>query len=459
MADPIPTTAQRDIDSALRGHPYRAIIRLAWPATVAMLLHTLFSITDAIWVGRLGAAPIAAVISSSFIIWITLSLTEVLATGVVATVARAIGAGEFGKAASISEETFRFAVMYAVTIAGLGIAFRGALFDLMQLEPDVTAIGTRYMGIYFVGAIFVVFTEWAGAIFRASGNTRLPFLVHSVAVVLNVVLDPFLIFGWGPFPELGATGAAIATVIAYAVGSVMSFVFLLQDRLPFRFHMRLRGAMDWRRIWRIILIGVPISAAWIVFSTVYLFVNRITAQFGTEAVAALGIGNRIESINYLVSHGFGIAVATLVGQNLGAGNPQRAKELAYKAIGLVSTFTGFMTIVFLVFPEQLMRIFIDDPAVLEAGKNYVRILALSQIMMGWEIVFEGGFVGAGNTLPPMLVGIPGAILRIPLAWFLAIYLGLGVDGVWWTITASTVLKGVILFIWFSLGHWKRHHVP
>ncbi|MBD3299181.1 MAG: MATE family efflux transporter, partial [candidate division Zixibacteria bacterium] len=430
MTEPIQTPAQRDIDSALRGNPYKAIVRLAWPATVAMLLHTLFTITDAIWVGRLGAAPIAAVISSSFIVWILLSLTEVLATGVVATVSRSIGAGEFDKAASISEETFRFALLYAAFITILGLLFRGSLFDLQRLEPDVTAIGTTYMGIYFAGAVFVVFTEWAGAIFRAAGNTRIPFLVHSFSIVLNVVLDPFLIFGWGPFPAWGAAGAAVATVIAYAVGSGIAVVFLLHNRLPFPFRMRPFGIINWPRMWRIVMIGVPISAAWIVFSTVYLFINRITAQFGTEAVAALGIGNRIESINYLISYGFSIAVATLVGQNLGNNNPQRAKELAFKAVGMVSAFTGLMTVIFLAFPETLMRIFIDDPGVLAAGKNYVRILAISQIMMAWEVVFEGGFVGAGNTLPPMLVGTPGAIARIPVAWFLAVYLGLGVDGIW-----------------------------
>jgi putative MATE family efflux protein len=448
----------RDVESVLRGHPYRAIVRLAWPATVAMLLHTVFTITDAIWVGRLGATPLAALISSSFIVWILLSLTAVLETGVVAMVSRAVGAQDWPRATSVAEETFRFSLLYAVLVTVLGLLLRNPLFALMHLEPEVAQIGENYMGIYFAAALFVIFTEWMSALFRASGNTRLPLTVHSIAMALNVVLDPLLIFGVGPFPAWGTSGAAVATAISYVAATVMAFILLRGGRLPFSFSMRLWGPMDWRRIGRLVTIGTPISVSGIVFSVVYLFVNRITAEFGTPAVAALGVGNRIESINYLVSFGFSIAVATLVGQNLGARNPERAADLANKTIRLITAFTGFMTVIFLLFPGAIMRIFVDDPAVLEAGKNYVRILALSQIMMGWEIVYEGAFSGAGDTVPPMVIAIPGALLRIPLAWFLAIHLGWGINGVWWTITTSTLLKGVALYIWFSLGRWKKREV-
>lgn len=451
-------TIDRDIESVLKGHPYKAIIRLAWPATVAMLLHTVFSITDVIWVGRLGAAPIAAVISSSFVVWILLSLTSVLATGIVAMVSRAIGAGEPQRASVIAEETFRFALLYSIIITILGLSIRGSLFDLMNLESEVARLGQSYMAVYFSAAVLVVFGEWVSSLFRASGNTRLPLIIHSIAIVINAILDPVLIFGLGPFPRWGSTGAAVATAFAYLVGTTIAIVMVKQNRLPFRFHMRFWGPMDWKRIGRLVMIGLPISISGIVFSVVYLFVNRITAQFGTAAVAALGIGNRIESINYLVAFGFSTATATLVGQNLGAKNPERAADLTRKTLKLVTAFTGAMTVIFLLFPAAIMHIFVDDAAVLLAGKNYVRILALSQIMMAWEIIFEGAFSGAGDTLPPMTIAIPGAVLRIPLAWFLAVYLGWGIDGVWWSITSSTILKGIALYIWFSLGHWKKREV-
>jgi putative MATE family efflux protein len=453
-----PTTANRDIDTILRGHPYRAIVRLAWPATVSMLLHTLFSITNAIWVGHIGAVPVAAVISATFIVWILISLTSVLSTGVVAMISQAVGGREFGRAQSVAEETFRFALLYAVVISVVGFFLRRPLFALMHLEPEVVRLGQDYMAVYFSAGAFIVFSEWAASLFRASGNTRLPLAVASIGVTLNVVLDPLLIFGIGPFPRWGSTGAAVATAISYLVTCLVFIRFLRRNRLPFPFRFSFIGAMDWSRIGRLVMIGLPISISGIVFSVVYLFVNRITAEFGTAAVAALGIGNRIESVNYLISFGFSTAVATLVGQNIGARNPERAAQLAHKTIGLITAITGVTTALFLLFPGSIMRIFVTDPAVLEAGKHYVRILALSQILMGWEIVIEGAFAGAGNTLPPMLVAIPGAVARIPIAWALAIALGWGIDGIWWTITLTTIAKGISLYIWFSLGRWKKRVV-
>ena len=453
-----PPVVNRDIETILRGHPYRAIIRLAWPATVSMLLHTLFSITNAIWVGHMGAVPVAAVISATFVVWILISLTAILSTGVVAMISHAVGAREFGRAQWVAEETFRFALLYGVVISVVGFLLRRPLFDLMHLEPEVVRLGQEYMAVYFGAGAFLVFSEWAASLFRASGNTRLPLVVASIGVTLNVALDPLLIFGIGPFPRWGSTGAAVATAISYFVTCLVFIWFLRRHRLPFPFRFTLLGPMDWPRVGRLVMIGLPISISGIVFSIVYLFVNRITAEFGTAAVAALGIGNRIESVNYLVSFGFSTAVATLVGQNLGAKNPERASQLAHKTILLITIITGITTAAFLLFPGSIMRIFVTDPAVLEAGKHYVRILALSQILMGWEIVIEGAFSGAGNTLPPMLVAIPGAVARIPIAWALAIGLGWGIDGIWWTITLSTIAKGISLYIWFSLGRWKKRVV-
>lgn len=453
-----PPQVNRDIDTILRGHPYRAIIRLAWPATVSMLLHTLFSITNAIWVGHMGAVPVAAVISATFVVWILISLTAVLSTGVVAMISQAVGGREFERAESIAGETFRFTLLYGVAISLVGFLLRGPLFELMHLEPEVVRLGRQYMAVYFGAGAFLVFSEWAASLFRASGNTRLPLVVASIGVILNVILDPLLIFGIGPFPEWGSTGAAVATAISYAITSLVFVWYLRGRRLPFGFRFSFLGHMDWPRIGRLVMIGLPISISGIVFSVVYLFINRITAEFGTAAVAALGIGNRIESVNYLISFGFSTAVATLVGQNLGAGNPERAAQLARKTVLLISLITGVTTVAFLLFPEQIMHIFVDDPAVLEAGKHYVQILAISQILMGWEIVVEGAFAGAGNTLPPMIVAIPGAVARIPIAWLLATALGWGIDGVWWAITLTTIAKGTSLYFWFGLGRWKKRLV-
>ena len=273
-----------------------------------------------------------------------------------------------------------------------------------------------------------------------------------------MILDPILIFGLGPVPRMEVVGAAVATTISYAAIALTVFMLLRGPRLPFPMRLSIVGGMEWGRLARLLMIGTPISILGIVFSIVYLFINRITAGFGTEAVATLGIGNRIESINYLVASGFGLATATLVGQNLGARNPVRAAEMANKTIGLVSVYIGVTSLFFLIFPEAIARVFTNDAAVIEACRGYIRILALSQVFMGWEIVLEGAFSGAGDTWPPMIVSIPGAVARIPLAWLLADKWGLGPDGIWWSITITTIIKACVLYIWFARGTWKHRTV-
>ncbi len=433
-------------------------MRLAWPATLSMILHTLFAVVDLIWVGRLGAVPIAAVISATFVLWIMYSLVSILSTGVVAMVSRFLGAGEFERAREVSEETWRFALIFAAAIVVPGYFFRDPIIAIMHLEPEVARTASVYLGIYFLTSVFIVISEWAAALFRASGNTRTPLVVFAIGLVLNIILDPLFIFGIGPFPRLETAGAAVATGIAYAISTTIIFVVLRRNRLPFPVTFSLVGPIDWRRIGRLAMIGVPISISGIIFSIVYLFINRITAGFGTETVATLGIGNRIESINYLVAYGFSLATATLVGQNLGAKNPSRAAEMTHKTIQLVTAYIGVTSVAFIIFPDAIVRVFTNDPSVVEAGRSYVRILAISQVFMGWEIVLEGAFSGAGHTWPPMIVAIPGAIARIPVAWYLAHHLQLGADGIWWAISATTIVKGIALYIWFSRGSWKHRSV-
>lgn len=454
-----PTTPiSRDVESVLRGHPYKAIIRLAWPATLSMILHTLFSIVNLVWVGRLGAEPIAAVISATFVIWIIYSLVSILSTGLVALVSQALGAGAIGRAHEIAEETWRFALMFAFAIALSGFLMRDPIIAIMHLEPSVASTASAYLGIYSLASVLIVITEWASSLFRASGNTRIPLVVLSAALGLNMILDPLFIFGIGPFPQWGASGAAVATGISHAVAVLLILYLLRQDRLPFRAKYAMIGPIDWPRIRRLVAIGIPISISGIVFSIVYLFVNRITAGFGTDVVATLGIGNRIESVNYLIAYGFSLATATLVGQNLGARNPDRAAEMTHKTIQLVTAYIGITSIFFLIYPEAIVRAFTDDPLVIMNGKHYVRILALSQVFMGWEIVLEAAFAGAGDTLPPMIVAIPGAVARIPLAWLFAIKWEMGPDGIWWVITITTVVKGVAMYLWFLRGRWKHRMV-
>jgi putative MATE family efflux protein len=442
----------------LTGRPYRTIVRLAWPAITSMMAHTVLTITDAAWVGRLGAVPMAAVISSMFVIWIVWSLAEVITSGAVALVARNLGARNTTTAGYISDHIFRLSVWFSLSLTALGLIFSPWAFEIMGNAPAVREIGIGYLRIFFLAGPMLIGWELFSALYRAAGDTKTPFVISVSSNVLNIGLDPLFIFGIGPFPELGAQGAAVATVISYTFAIGAYFLAFRRRPLPFHFSRRYFSSPDWRIVRRAVRIGLPISMSGIVFSIVYLFVNRVTTSFGTEAVAALGVGNRIESVNFLIAFGFSMAVATLVGQNLGAKNPQRAQSLAFKTVWLTSGFCGFTSILFFVFALPIAKFFNADPAVWPYCVTYLQILALSQVLMGWEIVFEGAFSGAGDTLPPMIVSIVGSVARIPLAYALALWLGWGVVGIWWTITLTTIVKAFVLYFWFRAGHWQQKEV-
>ena len=436
----------------------KGIFYLAGPVVATMFLETAFSIADIFWVGKLGAVSLAAVISSAIVIWIIYSLVGAVSVGVTALVARFYGAKQMDQAAFGARQAYLFSILCAVCLTIPGVLFTKWAFLLMGTELEVTYLGTQYLRIIFGGAITFFLIDVFSSIFRASGDTKTPMLVIGFSLVLNIILDPFLIFGWGPFPRLETTGAAIATVFSQIVGSLLFLLLIIRGKLSFRFSLWPKWDLDFSMVWRILRIGIPASSAWILFSVVYLFINKIVALFGTEAIAALGIGNRLESVSFLTCLGFSAAASTLVGQNLGAGKPERSARAAWETAVISVLITGFVATMFLTLPRQIASFFISDPKVIEIAVGYLRILALSQMFMALEIAFEGAFGGAGNTVPPMVVSIAGSAARIPLAYLLSVHWGMGITGVWWAITSTSVVKGIIATIWFSRGRWKTQKV-
>jgi len=436
----------------------KSIFYLAGPVVATMFLETAFSIADIFWVGKLGAVSLAAVISSAIVIWIIYSLVGSVSVGVTALVARFIGAKQMEQAAFSARQAYLFSIFFAVCLTVPGVLFTKWAFVLMGTAPEVTHLGIQYLRIIFGGAITFFLIDIFSSFFRASGDTKTPMLVIGGSLALNIILDPFLIFGWGPFPRLETTGAAIASVFSQLVGSLLFLFLVMRKKLSFRFSLWPKWDLDFSMVWRILRIGIPASSAWILFSVVYLFINKIVALFGTEAIAALGIGNRMESVSFLTCMGFSVAASTLVGQNLGAGKPERSARAAWETAVISVLITGFVGAMFLIFPRQITSFFISDPNVVNIGIGYLRILALSQMFMALEIAFEGAFGGAGNTVPPMVVSIAGSAARIPLAYLLAVHWGMGINGVWWAITSTSIVKGIIATYWFSRGRWKSQRV-
>ena len=432
------------------------IFSLAWPVVATMFLETTWALVNAFWVGKLGAISMAAVISSIFLVWIIYSLAAVISTGIVAMVSRYVGAKDEKRAGYVASQAISFAILSSIIFTLIGVLTSKSVFVLMGTEKEVSHLGTIYLRITFIGTIFFFLIDSIGATFRASGDTKTPMRVALFAMGLNIVLDPILIFGWIGFPRLESAGAAVATLISQGVGVLVYFLLLRKHIL--KFEIKPTFKFDFSVIFRIIKIGLPTSISGILFSIVYLFINKITAVFGTETIAALGIGNRVESISYLTCFGFSIAAATLVGQNLGASKAERAEESAWTTVKIVVLITGFVSVMFLALPRLISSFFISDPKVISISIDYLRILALSQIFMALEIVLEGAFSGAGNTIPPMVVSIPGSLARIPLAYFLSLHLGLKANGIWWALTLTSIAKGTALALWFKKGKWKTKKI-
>jgi len=437
------------------GSIFRAVWRLGWPAVTSMFLETFLSITDAFWVGKLGAVEMASVTSSMFPIWTIFSLLAIIPAGVLAIISRAVGARETGEVSRAARQSLLWAVWTGLAVGLVGYFISPWVFGLMKTDASVSALGIDYLRIFFFGAVFFFVNDTFSGIFRAAGDPKAHLIGSMTAVLINFVLDPFLIFGIGPFPRWGTSGASLATIIAAGCGTLIYAVMVSRGRLGYPLRFRIRERVDLRLGWTILKIGFPPAISGVIFSVVYIFINRIVAGFGTVSIAALMIGHRMESLSYLTCFGISMAASTLVGQNLGAAKPDRAARSAWASAGIGMAVTTFIALIFLSFPRQLAMFFIQDEQVVAVAVDYLRILALSQMFMGVQIVLDGAFAGAGNTIPSMAVSIPGSIVRLPLAYYLCYIVGAGVNGVWWSLTISTWAKALVIVYWFSRGQWKK----
>jgi putative MATE family efflux protein len=426
----------------------RTIARIALPAVASSLLMTLFFSVDTFWIGtRLGSTALAAASTSVFWIWLLISIAEMVNVGLTAVAARRYGEGRAPEAARIAGDALLLSLVLGALCAAVGLPLLPKMFGLMHTSPEVAALGIRYLGTYLLGAPLIFGFFAVDAAFRAAGDTRTPFLLLCASVGVTLFLDPMLIVGWGPIPALGMSGAAIATIGTRAVAFALGLT-IVGRRGVLKF-----GRPDWRTMMQVVRIGLPTAVTGVVFSLIYVLVTRTATQFGTPALAALGIGHRVESWLFMIGVGFGAATAAIVGQNLGAGKPDRAERAGWLSVGFCTLFGVAACIVELLIPERFASIFSHDPAVIAEGAKYLRIAAFSQLGICAEIVLEGALGGAGHTLAPMVTSTAITALRIPIAaWAAARY---GTNGLWWTIALTAIARAVGMMVIWRAGNWKR----
>ena len=428
----------------------RAILTLAGPAVGTTLFQILFNITDTFWVGRtLGAVALAGVSIASYSVWVIVSIGELVGVGLTAVSARRHGEGDPRAAARAAGTGLVLAAVLGVSVGIAGVLLLSPLLAVMNAAPDVAQVAREFLVVQFAGAFLIYGYFVVAAAFRSSGDTRTPFILLGGSVLLNVVLDPLLILGIGPFPELGVYGAALATVLTRALACIVGLGLLVR-----------RGMIlpDWsgRTARTIARVGAPTMLTGVLFSLIYIWLARVTASFGTPALAALGLGHKIEGVNYMICIGFAIAAETVVGQNLGAGQAGRAKSAGWMTARFALIPATVIAIIFLVMPEALVRIFTDDPPTIAAAALYLRAVAIAQLALPFEAVLEGALAGAGFTLWPMTAVVSLNALRIPLAPLTAAEWGLA--GVWWLLSVTAIARALALVAFWRWSHWSASRV-
>ncbi len=442
----MPSHVLRHRELMVSGSIDRAILHLGAPAAAAALLQAGFLVVDAFWLGRVGAVALAAASTAGFVMWLAQTLGEGMAAGSGAVLAAAVGAGDRRGALDASAAGQNLAVWGAVLVSAVGLLLCRQVFVFMDTAPAVTAAGTTYMRLILVGMPAYFVFAWIAAAFRATGDATTPLKLLGLAAAVNVVLDPLLIFGLGPLPRLGVAGAALATVLSWLAGGGCGVWLLgvvgLRPRLGGLFRVPVV-------MWKALRVGLPLALEGALFSVIYIVLTRFTTSFGTAAVAALGVGHKLEMLNYFVCAGMGAAATTLVGQSRGAGDVSRSLRVAWRTLYLTVLPVGAVTTVLVAHPAGAVSLFISDPAVVAAGATYVLLVGLSQVFMAGEVVLLGAFAGAHWTAVPAAFEISLTAARIPLAWLLVSH-GWGVEAVWLAIAATTVVKGTGLALLFGL---------
>ena len=439
-----------------RGSVAANIWHLALPLMVSSALLDVFNIVDMIFVGRLGPEAIAAVSIGGVVIGIVRMVGMGISTGTVALISRFVGQKDRDTAKLVLGQSVTMSLVGAAVIAVAGHFLAEPLLRVLGAADDVIPYGVDYLRIMTAGSVAMFLSVVLGAGLRGFGNATTPMIALGIGTILNIGLDPLLIFGIGPFPRLEVAGSAIATVLTQAISAVILLVFLVRQDGGIKLTATKKNGHE-SFVGRITRIGSYSAMRMLSMNVSRLVLVRIVAMFGTYAVAAFGIGMRLRIFVLILGFGLADATAVNVGQNLGAGHPDRAERSAWLSVLFFGLFLIVVSVVFLVFPTAIIGVFNSHPEVLELGASFLLFFVPSLFFMDLAIVLGRAMDGAGSTRAPMITTFVALIvIGIPLAWWFSRLWG--VNGLWASLVASNMVQGVLILIWFRMGRWKRQKV-
>jgi len=471
-----------------QGSIFGNLLKLSWPMVITSTLMMLGPTIDMIWVGKLGSASVAGVGVAGIAVQITMGAMMGLVMGMRALIARFVGARDPDSANLVAQQGFIVSGGFALLVALVGIFFAERILGIFGLEPDVMTEGVPYLRIQFVGMAAVSFRFMVEGVMQASGDAVTPMVTATIYRLVHVTLSPFFIFGLWIFPQLGVRGAAVTSIISYSLGVVLGLWFLGRGRAlvfigragqdeagrqtgsrffwwiprnrPSRLRLSFRNfRFDTDIIWRIVKIGIPAMISGMQRTASQFVLMIFVSPFGTFAVAAHSIVQRVEMVLFIPGMAFGQAAGVLAGQNLGANKPDRAERSAWISLMMSEGFLISCALLLLLIPAQIISIFNSESGLLDVAVTYVRIAVAGYLVMGFTSTLMNVLSGSGDTVPPMIFSLITAwVVQVPLAFFLPKVGDLGVFGVRWAMSAGFIVSSVLYLVYFRTGRWKRKRV-
>jgi putative MATE family efflux protein len=440
----------------LEGKIGTALFRLAIPIILGNLLQTGYQLTDAFWVGRLGAAAVAAVSVSFPFMFLVIALGAGLAMAGATLSAQYMGAGRQDMVNHVAAQTMMMVAVTSILLGAVGYLLAPLLLQLMGVEADVYDGALGFLRVSFIGIIFVFLYAMFQALMRGIGQTRMPLLIVLGTVVLNFILDPLFIFGWGVVPAQGVVGAALATLITQALAALLGIIIFLRGHHGIQ--------LAWRDFWpdlpylkRAFVLGFPGSVELSTRGLGLMVMSFLVASFGTVPLAAYGVGSNILQVVTIPAMGLSMAVSTLVGQNIGAGNIKRAAQITN-----LGTLSGFAIltlagIIAFAFAPLIVTFFVPEaPDVILEGAHFIRIMSLAWGGMGVQLCVVAAFRASGNMLNAMVIALVSQwMIQFPLAYVLSRHTMLHESGIWWSFPVTNLAVAVISLAWFAQGGWKK----
>ncbi|MBA4365344.1 MAG: hypothetical protein C0398_04975 [Coprothermobacter sp.] len=456
-------------EEILHGPVVVTMFRLSWPVMVSSLLNMVYNMTDTFWVGHLpkaeNAAAVAGLQVAGPVVWFLVAFAFGFGSSGLALVSQFMGAHNEVDAEKAAGQTMSLAILLGFAVAVIGVVLSPILLPLLTPNRAISANAISYTRIIFIGMPAIFVSALYAQIMNAYGDTVTPMLINAVTVGLNVLLDPLMIFGWGPFVPMGVAGAALATILCQALSAVISLWVLMTGRRKLRVTWRdLRPEIAWVK--RILRIGLPASIGASGTSFGFIVLTGIIGRVpnATIALSAYGIGDRMFSITSLINDGAGVGIATMVGQALGAGMKDRATTVVRQGtIAIVGLMGGASVLLYLITPLVFRAFIPSQPEIIAEGVLFMSIFLWANPFFGLMMGVQSAFQGSGHNVPNMILDLVRLWgLRVPLAWFFAMALKLGSRGVWIGMTVSNVAAGLLSLILVFTVDWRKNvieHAP